>query len=328
MISTKNLIDDIREIPSRWIFEYYWNLPQPLNGQRVQVQSMFNPTERTPSMYFYFVEARNDYRYKCFSTNNQGDGVNLLSSTKGISSGQAIQLILTDYNKYVSKHGHSKINREYSDHTSFEVSDIITRDWNKLDQDYWTFYGISSDTLNQFNVKPLESITMITETNSGKRFSTISHSNMYGYFTADDELYKIYQPHNKKYKFMKLQDYLQGVNQLTYEKPYLVICSSLKDCMCLSELGYTNIETVAPDSENTMIKPMYIDTFKSRYKGIVTLFDSDKAGKESSLKYLNEYDIPTALLPIMKDLSDAVAVKGMDLVRETLTPILRKALSL
>lgn len=328
MLSTKNIIDDIRQVPSRWVFEYYFNLPEPLNGQRVQVTSMFNPSERTPSMYFYYVENYNDYRYKCFSTNHQGDGVNLLMHMKELTIKEAIQMVINDYNAYVTKHGGSVIKREYNDQTKFSVGNIETRRWNKLDKEYWTFYGISSKTLNQFNVKPLDSVELITETNQGTKHSVISHSHMYGYFTADDELYKVYQPQNKKYKFMKLQDYLQGLNQLTYEKPYLVICSSLKDCMCLTELDYKNIETVAPDSENTMIKPMYIETFLKRYKGVVTLFDTDSAGKASAKKYLDEYGIPGAILPMMKDLSDSVAVHGVESVRQTLTPILRKALSL
>ena len=53
MISTKNLILDESKIPSTWVFEYYLDLPERLTGQNVQIQSIFNPTERTPSMWIF-----------------------------------------------------------------------------------------------------------------------------------------------------------------------------------------------------------------------------------------------------------------------------------
>lgn len=330
MLTTRNITNDVRDVPSRWIFEYYYSLPKPLDGQRVQVKSMFNPAERTPSMYFYFEDKYNDYRFKCFSTNNQGDGVSLLMGVEHLTFSQAITKVLNDYNVYVIQHGTKTIKREYTEQqTKLEVDNVETRGWAKIDEQYWLdLFKISSTTLKRFNVKPLDSITLVSETPSGTKSSTIHHSHMYGYFNDDDELYKVYQPSSKKYKFMKLQDYLQGLHQLTYEKPYLVICSSLKDCMALHELGYNNIETIAPDSENTMIKPMYIETFLKRYEGVVTLFDSDAAGKAAGNKYYEEYGIKPTILHMMKDLSDSVAIYGTEEVKRNLTPLLRKALSL
>lgn len=328
MISTKNIVDDIRKIPSAWIFQYYWNLPEALNGQRVCVKSFFNPTERTPSMYFYYREEINDYRFKCFSTNHQGSGVDLLVHEQNLTLPQAVRKILRDYNDYVTKNGNASIKKEYTEVSTVEVADVSTRPWNKLDEEYWDFYHIGSFTLEKFNVKPLEYITIVTTTSEGNRNSKISHSNMYGYFDANGELYKVYQPLNQKYKFMKLNDHLQGLDQLKYDKPYLVICSSLKDAMCITELKYNNIEVIAPDSENTMIKPMYIETFLKRYQGVVTLFDNDNAGRNSAQKYTDEYGIPAAFLPMLKDVSDSIAVHGLEEVRNKLTPILRKALSL
>lgn len=330
MLSTKNITNNVKEIPSRWIFEYYWKLPKPLDGQRVQVKSMFNPGDKTPSMYFYYEEKYNDYRFKCFSTSHQGDGVTLLMILNDLTVSQAISRILNDYNVYIIEKGDSIVKREYTEQESkYEVGGVEVRGWAKIDQDYWAdLYKISSATLDWFNVKPLSSVTLVKHTSEGIRESIIRHSNMYGYFNDEDELYKVYQPSSDKYKFMKLHDYLQGLHTLTYEKPYLVICSSLKDCMALHELGYNNIETVAPDSENTMIKPMYMQTFLSRYEGVTVLFDSDMAGKKAALKYKEEYGIQPTILHMMKDLSDSVAINGAEEVRKVLTPLLRKALSL
>jgi len=39
------------ELPcSSWIFQYYCNIQEPLIGQKVKIKSVFNPTEKTPSM--------------------------------------------------------------------------------------------------------------------------------------------------------------------------------------------------------------------------------------------------------------------------------------
>jgi hypothetical protein len=49
MISTKNLVSSIIDVPDHWIFEHYCNLSEKLVGQDVKIKSLFNPTERTPS---------------------------------------------------------------------------------------------------------------------------------------------------------------------------------------------------------------------------------------------------------------------------------------
>ena len=37
---------------------------------------------------------------------------------------------------------------------------------------------------------------------------------IYAYFTNAGEVYKIYQPRNKKFKFIKVKPHLQGLDQL------------------------------------------------------------------------------------------------------------------
>ena len=86
-----------------------------------------------------------------------------------------------------------------------------------------------------------------------------------------------------RYLVHKINPHLQGYDQLKYDKPYLVICSSLKDAMCLASIGY-NIEVIAPDSENTMIKPHVIEYLKKKYKKVITLFDNDDAGRKTTQK--------------------------------------------
>jgi hypothetical protein len=149
---------------------------------------------------------------------------------------------------------------------------------------------------------------------------------MYGYFREDGTLYKIYQPMITESKFIKVRDYIQGMDQLTYAKPYLIINSSLKDVMFFDKLGYSEAETIAPDSENTLILPHVINSLKLKYKGIATLFDNDPAGIKAMENYEKTYGIKGVLLPLSKDLSDSGRDHGILKVKQVLTPILKQAL--
>ena len=79
--------------------------------------------------------------------------------------------------------------------------------------------------------------------------------------------------------------------------------------MCLKQFGY-NLEVIAPDSENTVIKPYIIENLKKKYKKVVTLFDNDVAGHTAVGKYQELYDIKGTWLDSSKDIADLVKEKG------------------
>lgn len=150
---------------------------------------------------------------------------------------------------------------------------------------------------------------------------------MYGYFNKNDELYKIYRPYNDKHKFYKVMPYIQGIDQISEKNPFLVICSSLKDAMCLESIGY-NVDVIAPDSENTIIKPYVIENLKEKYKKVITLFDNDDAGLNAVNKYKALYDINGIVSPLCKDISDAVRTHSVSELHEVLKPLLKDTLKL
>ena len=91
--------------------------------------------------------------------------------------------------------------------------------------------------------------------------------------------------------------------------------------MCLKSIGY-NIEVIAPDSENTMIKPHIIHYLKKKYKNVITLFDNDDAGKKAVDRYHKVYGINGLVSPLSKDISDAIADHGVTTVHKSLKPLL------
>lgn len=326
MIRTKSLISDLIDIPKTWVYEYYLNLQEKLCGQDVKIKSIFNPKDKNPSMCIYYSATKNDYRYKDFSTDKGGDGLNLVQAIFTLSSrGEAAHKIIEDYNQYVLNNGDVSI-KEFKQQSKYKVTNFKTRPWNNIDQKYWMKYHLGSNLLEKYNVYPLESYIMSKEVDGENKELMISGYYMYGYFKKDGLLYKVYQPKIKDTKFIKVREYIQGMDQLTMDKDYLVICSSLKDLMDFVKLGFKNAEAIAPDSENTLIPEHIMHAFKNKYKKICVLFDNDEPGIKAMQKYKEKFDLPYVILDMEKDLSDSIEKHGINKVRDTLMPLLSNIL--
>jgi hypothetical protein len=326
MISTKNLIYDLADVPREWVFEHYLNLTEKLTGQNIKIKSIFNTREKTPSMCVY-LDRNNIYKFKDFSSGNGGDCLSLVQNLFNLPTrGTASFKIIEDYNQYVLNNGFNPI-KSYKQHSKFKVTDYEMRHWNTLDQKYWMKYNIGSRLLSKYNVVPLEYYIMEkTDENDVLSSITIKGNYVYGYFKDDGTLYKIYQPKVKDSKFIKVRDYIQGSEQLTYDKPYLIITSSLKDLMAYNKLKISNSESIAPDSENTIIPENIMSNISSKYKGVCVLFDNDEPGIRAAEKYKLKYGFNYIVLNLEKDLSDSIEKHGIEKTRNVLLPLLKEVL--
>ena len=323
MISTKNLISDLEEVPREWVFEYYLNLRQKLTGQNIKMLSAFNVRDKVPSMFIY--QDGGKYKFKDFSSGFQGDQVELVRYLFNYDARfKATNRIITDYQEYL-KHNAPAVRGPIQFHDKFKVVDFEMRHWNTLDQKYWTQFKISSSILSQYNVVPLEFFTMSkTEIDDSVTSYRFSRPYVYGYFRNDGELYKIYMPKIPEKKFIKIQNYTQGMDQLQYDSKYLLIVSSLKDLLSFKKLGIGNIECIAPDSENTMIGESVINKLREKYAKIIVLFDNDEPGIKAAQRYQDKYNIPHVILDMSKDLSDSVRDHGIEPVRDKLLSLLKQ----
>lgn len=321
MISTKQLLDTVEQVPSYWVFEFYCRLDERLTGQDLKIKSLFKPDERTPSFCIYVRDER--YRFKDFSTGLAGEAVNLVMIMYSLTFAQAAQKIVCDYNEYILTGRLSDDLRDFKKQAKYQVREYVKRGWTKQDADFWTQFRIDSETLTKYNVVPIDTYNMVKEDNSDKII--ITGPNLYAYTRIDGTIYKVYQPKVTEHKFLKVKNYIQGTDQLKFNVPNLVICSSLKDAMCLTKFGY-NTEVVAPDSENSLIPNGAMSMYKLKYKAICTLFDNDEAGIKAAQKYQDEYGLPGVILPMSKDLSDSVRDYGIPETRKVLHPLLKEAL--
>jgi len=223
MISTKNLISDIKEIPKEWVFEYYLNLNQKLTGQNIKMLSAFNTTDKIPSMCIYFDLKSGAYKFKDFSSGYQGDAIELIKKLYNITNSAAAVRIMNDYQEYTATNKPFE-KQEVLFHDKFKVVDYEMRHWNTLDAIYWKGYKINSNLLERYNVIPLNHFTMEKQEIDGSITSfKFEKEYVYGYFRKSGELYKVYMPKNINKKFIKTQNYVQGIDQLKYDSKYLII---------------------------------------------------------------------------------------------------------
>jgi hypothetical protein len=325
MISTKNLVSDLQDVPKEWVFEYYLNLKEKLIGQDIKMLSAFNVKDKVPSMFIYCTGGV--YKFKDFSSGFQGDALELVKALFNLSSrGHAANKIINDYQEYLL-HNDVPAVVEFKFHDKFKVVDYEMRHWNSQDSKFWTSFRISSTLLAKYNVVPLAYFTMEKKEEDGSITSfKFTKPYLYGYFRQDGELYKIYMPKNLDKKFIKVQNYVQGIDQLKYEAKYLVITSSLKDLMCFNKLGIGNVECIAPDSENTMIGESVMGKLSKQYSKIIVLFDNDEPGIKAAQRYKDKYGYDYVILDMSKDLSDSVKDYGIEAVRDKLLPLLKQAL--
>jgi len=324
MFSSNHYIEDVNDIPPRWIFENYLDLNVPLNGNRVRIKSLFNPADKTPSMFIYYNRDCNCYKFKCFSTGKGGGAVDLMMHIWNVDFKQTCDKIIKDYSDYL-KDGKSPEKQTF-DLVTWVPGSFEHRKWTTADAKYWSQFNIGSDLLEEHGVYPLKSYKMFKYNSDDTIVDSfeICGNHIYGFYDTKGNLCKIYQPYKKERKFIKITDYLQGSDQLKANK-YLVIASSLKDIMTIKSLGF-RVDVVAPHSENTLISSEIMKTYKKLYKAVVSVLDSDQAGINAMKEYEEAYGVPFCYLPLEKDISDIVKHHGKDVALRELSPKLDRAI--
>jgi len=59
MFSSRRYLGSLESIPDAWIFKYYLGLAHDFTGRSMKIKSIFNPNDKTPSMFVYVDKASN-----------------------------------------------------------------------------------------------------------------------------------------------------------------------------------------------------------------------------------------------------------------------------
>ena len=193
------------------------------------------------------------------------------------------------------------------------VIGVVRQEFTDVDTNYWSQFHISTKTLKKFNVNSIKYYLC----NGIVKGIYKPENPMYAYKVYNN--FKVYRPLGDKYTKWRnnLTEYdVQGYEQLPKKGDICIITKSLKDVMCLYEMG---IPAISPSSESTWLPDTVLEDILKRFKRVLICFDRDGPG----MRNLRKISLKTGLNGLImhkkfnaKDISDAIKANGFDKVKE------------
>lgn len=273
--------------------------------------------DKNPSFGIFYSKKSGRLLFKDHGTGECGDVIKFVSLYTGITNyNDILNRIVKDLN--ITNNTVLKVSKEYKIPTETVIG-VVRQDWTDVDKQYWSQFGITIDTLKKFNVSSIKYYLC-----NGIVKAIYKDTNpMYAYKVYNH--FKIYRPLADKYTKWRnnlTEIDIQGYEQLPESSNLLIITKSLKDVMCLYEMGYT---AISPSSESTFIPDKVLKQLKKRFKRILICFDRDASG----VKNMRKISLKTGLNGFLvhkkyksKDISDAVKNNGFEEIKQWLNKIL------
>lgn len=204
------------------------------------------------------------------------------------------------------------------------VFNAYRRQWAKGDFDHWMQYGITKPTLEDYDVHCIKRVLV----NGQLKYEQTRNNPCYGYYFRVSKHIKCYFPFSSTVRFFgntnNYQD-IQGYYQCRIKERrhnLLILTKSMKDCMCLRELGY---DAMSIHGEGHLFLPDFIRHLKKYYPRIVSLYDRDKQGVKGAKYLWKNYRIPAYFVPKFltraKDISDVYKEYGREKAEEIMNRI-------
>lgn len=273
--------------------------------------------DKNPSFGIFYSKKSGRLLFKDHGTGECGDVIKFVSLYTGITNyNDILNQIVKDLN--ITNNTVLKASKEYKIPTETVIG-VVRQDWTDIDKQYWSQFGITIDTLKKFNVSSIKYYLC-----NGIVKAIYKDTNpMYAYKVYNH--FKIYRPLADKYTKWRnnlTEIDIQGYEQLPESGNLLIITKSLKDVMCLYEMGYT---AISPSSESTFIPDKVLKQLKKRFKRILICFDRDVSG----VKNMRKISLKTGLNGFLvhkkyksKDISDAVKNNGFEEIKNWLNKTL------
>lgn len=275
--------------------------------------------DKNPSFGIYYSKRTRQLLFKDHGNGKCGNVVKFVSLLKGITN---YNDILSDIVNQLKITPDTKLDSSKQYIPSSEtVIGVVRQNFTSVDTNYWSQFHISLSTLKKYDVSSIKYYLC-----NGIVKGIYKNDNpMYAYKVYNN--FKIYRPLGDKYTKWRnnLTEYdIQGFKQLPKKGDILFITKSLKDVMCLYEMG---IPAISPSSESTFIPDDILEDLKKRFKRIIILFDRDQAGCRNTIKLRNKYHLNALFLNKKfeaKDISDAIKRNGFNVIKEWLENELEK----
>jgi len=309
---TMSLRDLLDKLDDYTIYSYYLG---PFKPGKLMNSPLRND-DRMPS-FAIFSTKDGALLFKDHGTGVAGNAIKFIKLYRGIETRDELERELlkivrkTNPNMEIRTNNHTKL-------VGSGVTDIgiVRQPFTDVDKRYWKQFHISIDTLKTFNVFSIKYFLC----NNTVRGIYKEDNPMYAYKV--DDKFKIYRPLSSKYTKWRTNltnNNVQGYAQLPEFGNLLIITKSLKDVMCLYEMGYS---AIAASSETTFIPEDVLKALRSKWKHIIILYDRDKTGMKTAREYSKRYKLDAIFVHKKfkaKDISDAVRDNGFFAVKEWLT---------
>lgn len=219
-----------------------------------------------------------------FATNQQYNCFNIVMEMYNCDFYKSLEIIAKDFGLILGEKEQKPIFEIIPEIKQKETTllQIEEKDFSESELEWWKSYGITPKILKKYNVYSAKSVFL-----DGKIVAMSSKNHpIFGYYggTQDNlELWRIYFPKRKNYRFMSnwSSSKIQGIDQLPKSGKVLVITKSMKDVMTLASLG---IPAIAPNSETLFVDEETLSQLRSQFKYVFVVYDNDRPGKYNMLK--------------------------------------------
>ena len=307
-MSLRDLLDKVDDYT---IYSYYLG---PFKPGKLMNSPLRND-DKMPS-FAIFPTRDGALLFKDHGTGVSGNALKFMKLYKGIQTRNELERELLRIVRRANPTSNvTTVTRTYTPSGESDIG-IVRQPFTEVDKRYWKQFHISIDTLKKFNVFSIKYYLC----NRVVRGTYKDDSPMYAYKVYDK--FKIYRPLASKYTKWRTNltnRHVQGLAELPYEGGnILIITKSLKDVMCLSEMG---INAVSPSSETTFIPEDILRSLRRKWKKIVILFDRDATGMKKAREYSKQYKLDAIFVHKKfksKDISDAVKNNNFNTVKDWL----------
>ena len=250
--------------------------------------------------------------HKSYNINNKADFIKILRhitfTFKDIFYGQEKDITLVnEINTAITAIRHSK-----------PIIELVVREWNKDDEDYWKQFGVSLQYLNLNFVYAIDQYYINRKINPEPKYYYKSSDPCYGYLLGQDRsgIYniKLYFPNRKKdiTRFITNCNHLEGIYNLDRnDYNYIVITKSTKDRLSIgANVRYMtslygggtlgNIGIINIPHETYRLRQNEYDWLRGKLKEegkIISLMDNDRTGYLEAIWLRDNYNIIPITIP-------------------------------
>lgn len=311
------------------IFNFY-------SGKELKLKKVtLSPLRKEKNPSFALFASGGEIFFKDFVLGG-GDCIKFVKIMFGLNFMDALSKVVVDFDlrdKFLYKDVYRTVNnnfkkvnqKEVIEKQSKTVINIKKRKWQKHDIIFWSNFGITFNTLKHYRVLPVKYIFLNSNIIKADRHA-------YAFVEEKDnrKTYKIYQPFNKKIKWLTTHDnsIWQGWEQLPKSGYNLIITKSLKDIMAITSI--MGISSTGLQNEGVKPKESIVKELKNRFENIYLLYDNDfdsetNWGREFGKKISKIINIAQIEIPSKyksKDFSDLIQKKGIKKSKTILNKII------